>query len=61
MYRHHSVYMVSVQTIFSQTNTEGNTETKMLTGDEIMIYIQLFLSFVQIGLLVSAVGTLQFR
>ena len=50
MYRHHSVYMVSVQTIFSQTNTEGNTETKMLTGDEIMIYIQLFLSFVQIGL-----------
>ena len=31
-------------------NTEGNTEIKMLTGDEIMIYIQLFLSFVQIGL-----------
>ena len=50
MYRHHSVYMVSVQAIFSQANTEGNTETKMLTGDEIMIYIQLFLSFVQIGL-----------
>ena len=42
--------MVSVQTIFSQTNTEGNTEIKMLTGDEIMIYIQLFLSFIQIGL-----------
>ena len=50
MYRHYSVYMVSVQTIFSQTDTGENTETKMLTGDEIMIYIQLFLSFVQIGL-----------
>lgn len=35
---------------FLMANTEGNTETKMLTGDEIMIYIQLFLSFVQIGL-----------
>ena len=55
MYRHHSVYMVSVQTIFSQANTEEIQKQKCHKGDEIMIYIQLFLSFCTDWALVSAV------